>query len=52
MSGHPQANIAGIFVFLLIELQPSLELDFLACDDDLAGKTYKLQLSSRSGHHG
>jgi hypothetical protein len=39
---YPQANIRGIVVFFLIEFQPSLELNFLACDDDLLGKAYEL----------
>jgi len=42
VSTHPQANIYSIFVLLLIELQPSLEFDLLACDGDLAGEAHEL----------
>jgi len=46
VSGHPQTDIAGVFVFLLVELQPSLQLDLLARDYDLAGKVHELQFSN------
>jgi hypothetical protein len=51
MSSYPQANVRGIFVFFLIEFQPSFELNFFACGGDFAGEAHKLQLSKRSRHH-
>jgi len=42
MSSYPQAYILTIFVFFLVELQPSFELNFLACDGDFPRKVHKL----------
>jgi len=42
MPSHPQPNIHGIFVLLFVELEPSLELNLLACDGDFAGEVHEL----------
>jgi hypothetical protein len=42
MLSHPQVDIHGIFVFFLVELEPSFELELLACDGDLAREAHKL----------
>jgi hypothetical protein len=47
MPSHPQANVLTVFVLLFIELQPSFELDFPACNADFAGEADKLQFSNR-----
>jgi hypothetical protein len=52
MVGHPKVDIHGILVFFWVELQPSLEPDFRACDGHLAGEAHELQFPNRSCHHG
>jgi len=44
MLTHPQADVDGIIVFFFVELEPSIELDFIASDSDMARETHKLQL--------
>jgi hypothetical protein len=42
VSTHPQAYVLRILVFFLVEFQPSLELNILACNGDFGGKAYEL----------
>jgi hypothetical protein len=51
MPSYPQMYVLSIFVFFLVELQPSFKLNLLAIDGDFAREVHKLQLPNRSRYH-